>query len=163
MKYKASLDKLAKGLTIGVILFIAVIFSIEFIFNSVGLLSASFGFGITCIFLLLCYLYAPKSYTLNETNLTINKVAGKVEINLKDITSVQRITKFEGGTVRTFGSGGFLGYYGKFYNSKIGKLNMYVTRSDNKILLKMNDGRNIVISPDDLSLFDELNSRLHKS
>jgi hypothetical protein len=162
MIYKASLSKLAKGITIGAILIVSAVIATTIIFESLSLNQKLMAIILPIIALLLAYLYAPKSYTLSESSLTINKVAGKINIELNNITDIQKIPKLEGATIRTFGSGGFFGFYGKFYNSKIGKITMYATRSDNRLLIKTNDGQNIIISPDDISLFDVIHSKLQK-
>ena len=159
MKYPASLDKVAKGITVGAFLLILGIIIVTVI-NSAGRIPVFIPF-IPAVISVAAYFYAPKSYTLSDTALIINKVIGKVQIDLNTIKEVQKIPKFEGGTIRTFGSGGFFGYYGKFYNRVIGKMSMYVTRRDTMILVKTKD-RNIIISPDDIGLFDKLSAAIHR-
>jgi len=155
------LDKVAKGITIGACLLVLGIIIITSI-TSGGRVPLFIPF-IPAVISVAAYLYAPKSYTLNDTSLIINKVIGKVWIDLNTVKEVEKIPQFDGGTIRTFGSGGFFGYYGKFYNRVIGKMNMYVTRRDTMILLKTKDDRNIIISPDDIGLFDKLSDAIHKS
>src|ERR1700752_3724852 len=130
MKYTVSLDKVAKGITFAVIILVIGIFTSEFLLHSTVQMVTLVSIGIAPILLVGCYLYAPKNYTLNENSLVINKVLGHVRIEFADIKEVEKIPQFEGGTIRTFGSGGFFGYYGKFYNRNIGKMNIYVTRKD---------------------------------
>ena len=51
-------------------------------------------------------------------------------------------------TIRTFGVGGLFGYFGKFFNSKIGRLTMYGTRRNNTVLIET-DNKKIILTPDD--------------
>lgn len=161
MKYKASLDRLAIGMTIGVILLVIVIAIAGFAWNQPILVQ--FDIVVPFAVVVMCYLFAPKSYTVNENELTINRPIGKVHIALKDIIKVEKIDRFEGFTIRTFGNGGLFGFYGRYYNSVIGKMILYTTRSNNRILIKTNKEKNIVISPDDITLADRLNLMIHKA
>jgi hypothetical protein len=161
MKYTASLDKVAKGITIGACILVLGVIIVTSI-TSGGRIPL-FTIVFPAVTLLAIYFYAPKSYTLSDTALIINKVMGKVQIDFNTLKEVEKIPKFEGGTIRTFGSGGFFGYYGKFYNRNIGKMSMYVTRRDTMILIKTKDDRNIIISPNDIGLFDKLSAAIHRS
>ena len=54
--------------------------------------------------------------------------------------------------MRTFGVGGFLGYFGHFRYS-IGPVTMYVTDMDRRILLTLDTGKMLLISPSETDAF----------
>ena len=110
MEYKASLDTLAKAITIGVVILFIVIgqqnvralmdangdMNIILIHSSVILLFV--------IILIVSWIYASRSYTVDNTDLIINRPVGKVKIKLSDITKVRNLENIEmKGTIRTFG------------------------------------------------------------
>ena len=104
-----------------------------------------------------CYLYSPIKYELTDRQLIINRPVKNITINFTDISEVRSIDSSElSGTIRTFGVGGLFGYFGKYYNSTVGKMNWYTTQMRNRILIQMNTCEKIIISPDDLSMLDKL-------
>jgi hypothetical protein len=163
MEYKASLDPLAKGITIGGAALLLAIGQ-----ENVRALLAASGDVQTIVLhsgplllfiavLLGNWLYAPQSYTLDRSGLTINRPIGKVSIRHEDIKHVRLLAANETrGTLRTFGLGGFFGYFGKFYIPGIGHSTFYATQWRNKILITTCNNKKIVISPDDSSIVDKL-------
>lgn len=114
--------------------------------------------GILLLFvaiLLLSYLFSTIRYKIQDGRLIINRPIGNIKINSRDITEIRKI-KNRIFTLRTFGSGGLFGFYGKFYNSKYGNMTWYVTQRKNLILLTTKNGKKIMISPDDVGLADKL-------
>lgn len=92
----------------------------------------------------------PTAYSLDTEGLQVHRPLGSVTIPLSNIRSLEPVTMADlGFGLRTFGSGGFFGYFGKFWYKKIGHVTFYVTDRDKLILLKLADDRKIVISPDD--------------
>lgn len=163
MEYKASLDTLAKVMTSGVfILFVIIGFqSINAIRHAAGdRTTLLIHGGILLLFvsiLLGSWLFAPRSYTLDTTALTIHRPAGSVIINRSSITEVRLLDDGElKGSIRTFGNGGLFGYYGRYYNAAIGHMTWYLTQSRNRILIKTSEGKKILISPDDPGLAEKL-------
>lgn len=163
MEYKASLDTLAKGITIGVFILLIAIGqqSVRALLvangNTITILIHS---GILLLFiaiLLGCWLYAPQSYSLDSNALTINRPIGKVSIKLSDIKQVRILADNETkGTIRTFGVGGLFGYFGEFYTPGLGHSTFYATQRKNIILIVTNSDKKIIITPDDISLADKL-------
>lgn len=163
MEYKASLDTLAKGITIGIFILLIVIGQ-----KSVRTLLVAQGDTTTIlihtgtlllfiVILLGSWLYAPQSYTVDSNDLTIRQPIGKVSIKLSDIKQVWTLADNETkGTIRTFGVGGLFGYFGKFHTPGIGHMTFYASQRKNKILIVTNSDKKIVITPDDISLVDKL-------
>lgn len=163
MEYKASLDTLAKGMTIGVFILLIAIGQ-----KSVRALLVAQGDTTTILIhtgtlllfvaiLLGSWLYAPQSYTLDSNELTINRPIGKVKIKLGDIAQVRTLADNETkGIIRTFGVGGLFGYFGKFHTPGIGHSTFYATQRKNKILIITNNDKKIIITPDDINLAGKL-------
>lgn len=163
MDYKASLDTVAKVMSAGVfVLFLGIgLMSVKAIRDAAGDKTAILIHGgVLLLFvaiLLGSWLFAPQSYSLDTTALTINRPIGKVIINRSSIKEARMIGDGElKSTIRTFGNGGLFGYYGKYYNTTLGHMTWYLTQSKNRILIVTNEGKKIVISPDDAGLADNL-------
>ncbi len=167
MDYKASLDTLAKIITSGIVILFLFIG-----YKDVKALSVSQGdttailihSGKLLLFigiLLVCYILAPKAYRLDNTDLTIIRPASNIKIRLNDIAEIRTIADGELTTsIRTFGVGGLFGYYGKYYYPKIGNMTFYATKRTNRILIQTKEGQKIVITPDDLTLIEQLKENL---
>lgn len=163
MQYKASLDTLAKIITAGVvILFVAVgQDSAKELIHANGdttvIITES---GLLLLFILVfvgCWFYAPQSYTIDNTNLIINRKAGNIIIKRADIAHVRAMDNSEmKWALRTFGVSGLFGYYGKFYAPKIGSITMYATQRKNRILILTKQGQKIIITPDDTGMIEKL-------
>ena len=155
MKYLTSLDTTAKVITIGVSILFAVI-----IFGQYALVSeadGNFPIYIT-IALLLIYLFAfsfrPLHYIINPKEVSVHRLFSDVKIERNKIQSVELLNKDQlGWTIRTFGVGGLFGYYGKFANSKIGRMTWYATRQDRTVLIRTVDDKKIILTPDDPEKF----------
>jgi hypothetical protein len=162
-KYKASLDKLALVVTIGVILLLLFgsYTSVKGILNA-GVTGSGKGVHVIAlvVFVLLVlgtWLFAPSGYSVDGTSLRILRPASKKSIPLNEIESVRAIEKAEmRGSIRTFGVGGMFGYYGKFSAPQLGNLQMYATQMRNLVLVKLHTGKLIVLSPDDLNFVNDL-------
>lgn len=167
MLYKASLDNIAKIISIAILLlFLGVGFSIIYSLdptnpNEIPLWAA---FLIESVFLgiyLFCYLYAPQSYLVEEDKISIIRPIGKLDLSLNNISSIRLIDLSElKSLIRTFGVGGLFGYYGYYYSSKLGKLSLYTTQRKNLILIEQKVGRKILLSPDDTSMVESVQSKL---
>ena len=166
MEYKASLDTLAKVITVGVFILFAVLG-----YRSVKALTVSQGdtttilihSGILLFFITTivgCYLFAPQSYTLDNTDFTIVRPASNKKIKLSEIAEIRIVADTEmTGAIRTFGVGGLFGYYGKYYTSKIGSMTFYATQRKNKIFILTKQGQKIIITPDDISIIEQLKEK----
>lgn len=163
MEYKASLDTLAKIITgVTIIIFVLIGYiSVKAIWVSEGNISTLLIHIIIILFfssiILFSYLYAPKSYSVDDAQLIINRPISKVTITLSDIEEVREISNAEmTGAIRTFGVGGLFGYYGKYYAPKIGHLKLYATQRRNMVLILTKQGQKILISPDDIRIIEKL-------
>lgn len=170
MLFKASLDNLAKGMSVAILLlFIGI--GVSIIYNLdptnpneiplwAALLLESFFLGI----FIFCYLFAPKAYLLERDKIKIIRPIGKIEITLSNISNIRIIDKSELKTlIRTFGVGGLFGYYGYYYSSSLGKLILYTTQRKNLILIVPKLGRKVILSPDDTRMLEVLTNAIKNS
>ncbi len=109
-------------------------------------------------------LFYVKEYTLDSEGLHIIRPIVNADYPLHRFRSIVPITVKElGFGIRTFASGGFLGYFGKFYYRKWGHMTLYVTDRTKMLLITLDDDRKIIISPDDtpafMAAFTELTKR----
>jgi hypothetical protein len=155
MKYKTSLDNLAKGVTIGVTVFFAAIIVGQYsIIKDAGQAIPIY----TTIALLLIYFIAfafrPIHYVVTADKLIIHRLFADVKIDRSQIKSVELLDKEKiGWAIRIFGVGGLFGYYGKFTNTKIGSMTWYATRRNKTVLVKTLDNKKIILTPDEPEKF----------
>lgn len=155
MRYKASLDNIAKIVTIIIsLLFLAIIISNVYFFKDANPLTHLSINILLILIYIFCLVYSPRAYSINNDSIIIHRYIGGVDINKEDVKSIEMIDKDQlRGTIRTFGVGGLFGYFGKFWNKKIGKLAMYATRMDRVILITTNFDTKIIITPDEVEKF----------
>jgi hypothetical protein len=109
-------------------------------------------------------LYRIKGFGLDNDGLHIFRPIGESIYPLHQFRSITSITAKElGFGIRTFASGGFLGYFGKFYYRNHGPVTLYVTDKDKMLLITLADDKKIIISPDDpagfMAAFQDLMKR----
>jgi hypothetical protein len=166
MNYTTSLDWIAKGVTITVTLLFAAIFMAGFdFFNMPGQNVGPGALSIISILLIAVYGFClaqwPRGYSVSKEALVIHKFVGKRVVALKDIKEVFFV-KPEAlrWSLRTFGSGGLFGYFGKFYNGTYGDMTWYATRVSHFVMVELKDGRHLVITPDQEGLEGEIMKQL---
>lgn len=152
--YTASLDKLSKWVTGGVV-----------VLTMIFLLLVNFGtadndflvllpVALMVVTLSITYFYSPKGYEVDLNDIAVIRKAGKFFISRKDIQSIKAIPDTDlAGSVRTFGNGGLFGYTGYFRNKIHGSTRWFVTQRKNYILITMKLGKKYVLSPDDVDGF----------
>lgn len=166
MKYKASLDLRSKIITVGVTLFSIIIFfsAVQEFTSSTYKITSNFPVILVTLFLILliliCFLFSTKFYELENDYLIIQRPIGAVNLPISEIKEIRKMSPGSRiGDIRLFGVGGLFGYYGKYYNFKMGHMTLYTTQKRNRILMTMIEGKKIIISPDDLSIITEINKR----
>ena len=168
MEFKASLDPLAKGITFGIILLFAYLGwrSIKVI-SQAGSADTSTLLthgGILLLFLAILVfslLWSPRGYSISKDRLLINRFIGPKSIELSSIGTVEPVDRSQlSGTLRAFGVGGLFGYFGKFHSPNYGMMDYYVTQRKNFVLIRTNEGKKIILSPDDTSFSEILRNSL---
>jgi len=164
MEFKASFDSLTKTLTIVVIILFAGIISLNVLdYLSADSSSHRHVHGVLLLLFPLvlggCYAFSIKGYMIEGAELIIVRPIGSKKISISDIAGVRAVRREEmRGAIRIFGVGGLFGYYGKFYSWTLGSLTLYTTQRKNRLLIIMKSGKKILISPDDMSLEEQLNN-----
>ena len=165
--YNASLDSYTKTMTWFIIILLAGVGfgNIIELTKAAGNLTALFVQGGTLFLLVLIllgsYLFSPQAYVLQADELIIKRPALDKKIKLNDLAEVSVLKEADmSWTIRTFGVGGLFGHYGKYYNKSLGSFTQYTTRRNNQILIRTRQGKKIIITPDDLSLADKLQSAM---
>lgn len=109
--------------------------------------------------LFLTYGFSPRHYILTPDELIIKRLFGKVHLKLTDIKTVVPLPeagKLRWRSIRTFGSGGLFGYFGKFWNKPYGHMTWYLNNFRNGLLLEMTNGKKVLLSPDDPEMITRL-------
>jgi hypothetical protein len=155
MTYKASWDNLTKIVTAGVtVLYAGILVNL---FISMEGLTDNTRYGVAALLILiylLAYAFRPTFYEIAAGKLVIHRPFDQVVIDKNDVESVQLLPDDKlKWTFRTFGVGGVFGFYGKFYNFKIGHMTWYATRRNNAVLVQLRGGKKIVLTPDEPDLF----------
>ena len=97
--------------------------------------------------MIICEGLAPQRLEIYEKKLVILRRYKSITIYADEVLSVDPLPKNAlHGAVRTWGVGGFFGYFGHYYVSKIGPFKLYATSLDNLFLIRLANGKKIVIS-----------------
>lgn len=155
MRHKASLSGFVKVTTI----IINTMFVLTFIGFFTFLKDSGKEFQIitgTIFFLVFVITYSlrPIHYTITENQLIIHRLYKDVVIEKTDIKSVSILDekKLEW-SIRTFGVGGYYGFFGKFANTQMGNMTWYATRKDNTVLIITEENEKIIITPNEPEAF----------
>ncbi len=92
--------------------------------------------------------FAPRSYEIDSDAVVVKRLGRDVVISVREIREVRRLEGVKMGfTLRLFGCGGFLGWFGLFYSRALGKFWAYAGNQEDSVLLTRTDGSKVVISP----------------
>jgi hypothetical protein len=96
--------------------------------------------------------FIPISYSISEKEIIIHKIIGKTFIHKNDIDDIFVIHSHDlQGMSRTFASGGFGGYFGKYSSPKYGIIHVYAgTLSKNLIMIQLKDNTLYLITPKEM-------------
>ena len=97
---------------------------------------------------------SPRSYGIEGGRLIIHRWIGSIEIPMAAVRSAEPLDPVQiAGSLRTLGSGGFFGYYGRFRNQVLGDYRMYATRGEGYVLIRADPP--YVLTPDSPDRFIE--------
>jgi Bacterial PH domain len=153
MLFKTSLDNLAKSLTVGFALLPMAITAIQYYYAFDSGLPV---FTLLILFLIyvIGYLFAPRNYSITADTVLINRPLTNIKIKKSDIKSVDIIERNKISKAwRIFGVGGLFGYYGRFWNSEMGSMTFYATRTADAILIQTHADNKIILTPDEPEAF----------
>jgi hypothetical protein len=105
------------------------------------------------VILPLTWALAPRALTLGGGVLRVERPFGPLEIPLAGIRAVGRLPREAlRGLVRTWGSGGAFGWYGRHWSRRLGAVRLHATRRDGYVVVDTDEGRHVV-TPDDPDAF----------
>lgn len=103
------------------------------------------GWGVFVVVMLIISLcYMPMSIGADENAIYINRSLKIKSISMTEVKSVKLHTP-SSGTIRTCGSGGFLGYWGWFREREIGQYFAYYGKMSDCFLIELKDGRKYML------------------
>ena len=96
---------------------------------------------------LICEGLAPQRLEISKKKLVILRRYKSITIHADEVLSVDQLPKNAlRGAMRTWGVGGFFGYFGHYYTGLIGSFRLYATSFENLFLIRLANGKKIVIS-----------------
>lgn len=153
MKFKASFDTFVYVITAFVFLIIPAVGLVQYFTDKVSLAGNLTAAGIVLLTSLICYLFHPSGYWVDDTTLIINRPLKNVVIPKSAIQKAELLTAADmKWSIRTFGVGGLFGYFGKFTNTKIGNMTWYATQRKNYVLI-VTGGSRLILTPDNAEAF----------
>lgn len=107
--------------------------------------------------ILACEGLAPQRLEIGAEAIVILRRYKSIVLNREDIKSIEPLTKGDmRGVIRTCGVGGLFGYFGHYYSNKLGSFKLFATSFENLYLIKLWNGKAIVLScaePDKMDKF----------
>ena len=104
--------------------------------------------GITLALLITFMLFAPVSIKADDHTITIVHILRKTKIPMTDVVSIERFQPTMG-AIRICASGGYVGYWGLFRESDIGRYTAYYGKASDCFLIVTRSGRKYVLGCSD--------------
>lgn len=155
MIYKATLDKTAKLLTIGMpVILIGFVIGPKLLTTHINVMAIIVVSIVMCLTYIITYGYSPTSYEIKEDSILIKRPFKDVIIHRSAIADVIKLDDGKlARSIRTFGSGGLFGYFGLFWQKEFGTMTWYATRRDQAIMIITSSNKKMVITPDETDDF----------
>lgn len=108
------------------------------------------------LILMASVLFAPLGYSVDPAGIVVNRMGPRICIPHSEITEIRRLARRDVGfSVRLAGSGGFLGSYGRFWSTRLGKHRACITNGKDLVLICCRDGVQFLLSPYPAEVFIE--------
>jgi len=168
--FETTLDKYTLKVTYIVILVVSVLIVLSIIFAILEILTTRYTIaliivtGILSVSVTVAYLFKPDGYVLLDNELLIKRKINIKHIPFDKIDEIKLLNKEETKSLfRIVGIGGVFGWVGKFWNKKLGFLNLYASKAYDLVLIKTSDSKKILISPEEKERFvNEINKLLRQ-
>ncbi len=89
-------------------------------------------------------IYMPVSISVDRKELRVNRMLCAKKIPLSEIVSIERMQPTMGER-RIFASGGWMGYWGRFYERDLGKYFGYYGKASDCFFVRLKDGRGYML------------------
>lgn len=104
--------------------------------------------------LLITVVFAPLGYVVDDVGIVVKRMGPKVCIIHSEIAEIRLIGQRDlGFSLRLGGSGGFFGFFGRFWSRRLGHHRMYATNGRDLVYIELVDGVKIILSPYPADLF----------
>jgi hypothetical protein len=94
-----------------------------------------------------------RGYVLTEGHIEVLRLGWSTLLPLAGLVAVSGDPEGLRGSVRVFGNGGLFSISGCFWNRRIGRFRAYATDPSRAVLLRYQDGKKVVVTPDDVQHF----------
>ena len=95
------------------------------------------------------FLYSPISFLLTDSGLVIKRPVGSIKIPYSEIAEAHYSPEeWAWWRLRLWGSGGFLGFFGLFWNKKHGKHRVHITNRHHLVVIKACGRQTVMVSPE---------------
>ncbi len=160
MRFAAPWDRMLRVLTtiavllLGAVATIAVIVAARFGGDGGGAVAA-FVVAVCALTIVFGWALAPRGFSIEGSRLVVERPLRRVEVPLSAIRAAGPLPDDAlARSVRVAGSGGFFGYYGRFWNRRLGAFRAYATRRRDLVHVDTADER-FVLSPEPAARFLE--------
>jgi hypothetical protein len=102
---------------------------------------------------------APRSFSVGGDGVHVERRAGLVRIPIATIRTVRELGTGARFT-RVGGVGGLFGYWGEYRNAELGRVKLYATRSDGRVLLGTDTATYVVTPGSPARFVEEIERRL---
>lgn len=115
---------------------------------------------VPAVILSVTILFAPLGFTVDPVGIIVHRLGPNIYIRHEEIAAIQRIEPVQiGFGIRVFGSGGFFGFFGSFYSRRLGRFRGCITNRRDLVLIELQDGTKLVLSPHPADAFVECAQR----
>ncbi len=154
MKFKSKMD--GESVIITTIIYVIFLASIFLVLSSkkASAISTSLIVGLLIVFMIGLITQKVKYYVIDAKSIQIVRVFYKIVIPLNDLNAIKAINYDTlVSSSRRMGIYGVFGYSGTFTNSIYGTMRWYLTNKDQIIYIRLTNGENIFLSPENTDLF----------
>ena len=109
--------------------------------------------GVPLLVLLSALPFMVRGYILTDTHILVRRLGWTTMLPLAGLAAVTGEPEGLRGSLRLFGNGGLFAISGWFWNRRFGRFRAYATDPNRVVLLRYRDGRNLVVTPDDVQHF----------
>jgi len=109
--------------------------------------------GLPLVVLLAPIPFMVRGYLLTATHIQVRRLGWSTLLPLAGLTAVSGEPEGFRGSLRLAGNGGLFAITGWFWNRRLGRFRAYATDPSRAVLLRYQDGKNIVVTPDDVQHF----------
>ena len=97
--------------------------------------------------------FMVRGYVLTPDSIQVRRLGWNTTLPLLGLAAVSGVPDGLRGSLRLFGNGGLFCISGWFWNRRLGRFRAYATDQDRAVLLRYQNGNQIVVTPHDVQHF----------